>query len=208
MAGLVSFGICAVCGARVSKSAVRAHVQKCLAGTGSGPRGQVLLVRAQPSYAPSYWLSIAVGPAARLQALDDLLRRVWLECCGHLSEFFAGDREPVGMNRRITDVLGTRGSRLGYVYDFGSSTELVISHTAVIEAAPVKGVRVMVRNEAPSWPCDACGQPATVICMECAGPDGVFYCETHARTHKCDSDAMLPVVNSPRMGVCAYTGED
>ena len=71
----------------------------------------------QPVRAPDYWLSIAVGPTARLQALDGLLRRVWLDCCDHLSEFFTGDGQPVSMNRKISDVLGTPGRRLGYVYD-------------------------------------------------------------------------------------------
>lgn len=34
-----------------------------------------------------------------------------------------------------------------------------------------------------------------------------FFCETHAKRHECyNLDMLLPVVNSPRMGVCGYTG--
>jgi len=93
------------------------------------------------------------------------------------------------------------------VYDFGSSTELVVSHTGVIEAAMRERIRVVARNEAPSWPCEVCEQPATVLCVECADGDGGFFCATHASQHGCGEDMLLPVVNSPRMGVCGYTGD-
>jgi hypothetical protein len=35
-----------------------------------------------------------------------------------------------------------------------------------------------------------------------------FYCGAHAESeeHECGEEALLPVVNSPRMGMCGYTG--
>jgi hypothetical protein len=34
-----------------------------------------------------------------------------------------------------------------------------------------------------------------------------FYCEEHAGDHGCeDAEMLLPVVNSPRMGMCGYAG--
>jgi hypothetical protein len=203
-----SFGLCELCGARVGKAAMGRHILKCLEGTSGGARSRVLLVRAQPDGVPMYWLDIAARPDAKLEALDGLLRDVWLECCGHLSEFSSGLRQKVAMTRTVDQVLGQSGSRLGYVYDFGSSTELVVSHSGVIEAAPEKGVRVVGRNEAPTWPCDVCGQPARMLCVECVYDGRGFCCETHAPEHPCGEDMLLPVVNSPRMGVCGYTGED
>jgi hypothetical protein len=154
-----------------------------------------------------FWLDIAARREAKLKDVDALLRRVWLECCGHLSEFYGNHRETVSKNRRIDEVLAVTGSRLGYVYDFGSSTELLVSHLGVIQAAPVKAARIVARNEAPSWSCDVCGQPATMVCVECANGGGGFCCETHALKHGCGEDMLSPVVNSPRMGVCGYTGE-
>jgi hypothetical protein len=201
-----SFGICELCEARVGKAAMGPHLRKCLAATNGGARSRVLLLRAQPAGAPMFWLDIAARPDAKLKDLDGLLRRVWLECCGHLSEFYGSSHDEVSLTRKIDEVLGSTGSRLGYVYDFGSSTELVVSHSGVIEARPVKGVRLVARNEAPSWPCDACDQPATMVCRECADSGGGFCCDTHALEHPCGEDLLLPVVNSPRMGVCGYTG--
>ncbi len=37
---------------------------------------------------------------------------------------------------------------------------------------------------------------------EAANP---FVCATQAARHPCGDQALLPVVNSPRMGVCAYS---
>ena len=202
-----SFGICELCGTRVGKVAMRSHVRKCLQGTAGGSLSQALILRAQAAGTPMFWLDIAAKPAAKLEALDGLLRHVWLECCGHMSEFYEGSRNKVSMGRRLDDVLGSPGDRLGYVYDFGSSTELVVNHADVIDAVAAQGIRVVARNEAPVWPCDECGQPAAKVCVECANMDGGFFCAPHAEKHPCGEEMLLPVVNSPRMGVCGYTGE-
>lgn len=207
MARQSSFGACVLCGARAGKAAMGRHVRACL-GERSGSAGsRTLLVRVQPPGAPMFWLDVAAGPGAKLQDLDGLLRRVWLECCGHLSEFYRGPRDKVPMNRTIDEVLGTAGTRLGYVYDFGSSTELIVSHAGVVEAAPVKKVQVVARNEALMWRCDVCSEPATALCAECADGEGGFCCAAHASKHPCGEDMLRPVVNSPRMGVCGYDGE-
>ena len=34
-----------------------------------------------------YWLHIEMKGTANLFALDNFLRGIWLECCGHLSQF-------------------------------------------------------------------------------------------------------------------------
>ena len=187
-----------------------AHLRKCapdrLGGKGRLP-SQVLLLRVQASGPPMYWLDLAAPATAKLKYVDMRLRHVWLECCSHLSEFYRGRYDEVSMNARIGDVLGGAQSRLGYVYDFGSSTELTVSRSAVIEAPSPKGVQIVARNEAPVWPCDVCEQPATAVCTECIYEDRGFLCPAHASEHECGEEMLLPVVNSPRMGVCAYTGE-
>jgi hypothetical protein len=39
--------------------------------------------------------------------------------------------------------------------------------------------------------------------MEC----DEFYCDKCLTKHECGDEMSLPVVNSPRMGVCGYCGE-
>ncbi|MBI5416950.1 hypothetical protein HZA55_03240, partial [Candidatus Poribacteria bacterium] len=47
---------------------------------------------------------------------------------------------------------------------------------------------------------------ATKVCSECIYDDKGWVCDDHADTHECGEDMLLPVVNSPRIGVCAYSG--
>ena len=206
MANPTSFGNCQLCGARVRKAAMARHLVKCIEASSDGVRGRVVLLRAYQTGSPTYWLHVAARREAKLAELDRLLRDVWLECCGHLSEFYDRGRESLNMKTRVDDVLGMVGSQLGYVYDFGSSTELVISHVAAIEAVAPKKPRVVGRNEAPTWPCEVCDEPATSVCADCSNDGSGFCCEKHAVEHACGEEMLLPVVNSPRMGVCGYTG--
>ena len=53
------------------------------------------------------------------------------------------------------------------------------------------------------FPCSSCGKKADYIDTETYED---FYCEDCAE--KQDEDYLLPIVNSPRMGVCAYCGDE
>lgn len=207
MATQSSFGICEVCGSRSGKAAMPAHLRKCLPRAGDVATVDGLLIRVQATGARMFWIDCAARVDANLKHLDTLLRRTWLECCGHLSEFSAGNRRRIGMSVSIDKALTSAGNRVAYEYDFGSTTALVISHSGYVEAALGKPVRVVARNEPPVWACDTCGQPATDICTQCQYDERGFCCAQHATSHECGADMLLPVVNSPRMGVCGYTGE-
>ncbi len=201
------FGICQGCSMRVGKAAMTAHLRKCLPGGATGVRSKALLIRAHASGAPMFWLDCTVTPKAKLKDLDRLLRRTWLECCGHLSEFYGAGRRKVSMSMTIGQALGLARNSLNYEYDFGSTTALVITLSGAVEAAAGKPIRVVARNEPPTWRCEVCDQPATRICAECVYQGRGFCCPAHATTHACGDEMLLPVVNSPRMGVCGYTGE-
>jgi hypothetical protein len=206
MAKRGSFGICGACGSRKAKGAMVGHLLECLPVhlAGSMP---LLLLRAQANGIPMFWIDFAAKPLARLKDVDRLLRDTWLECCGHMSEFYVSPHRKVSMNTKLSEAFGTTGERLGYVYDFGSSTELVLSLSGTAEGASKDIVRLVARNEPPTWPCDECGQPATAVCTQCLYEGKGFCCMTHGSSHGCGEEGLLPVVNSPRMGVCGYTGE-
>jgi len=71
-----------------------------------------------------YWLYAAVPVESTLKDLDRFLRRIWLECCGHMSEFRSG-RIPVPKSTCIG--LFDENEKLLHEYDFGDTTELKIT---------------------------------------------------------------------------------
>lgn len=207
MARPSSFGNCELCGSRIGKSSMALHLRKCLPREGDVATVEALLIRVQAPGAPMYWMDCAVRIDTNLKQLDTLLRRRWLECCGHLSEFSAGKRRRIGMSVSIEKALALGGNRFDYEYDFGSTTALVVSALGPVEVALAKSIRLLARNEPPIWACDECGAPASEVCTQCQFDEGGFCCAKHATRHECGPDMLLPVVNSPRMGVCGYTGE-
>jgi hypothetical protein len=100
------------------------------------------------------------------------------------------------------------GQKFSHEYDFGSTTYLdlkVMSEREGIVADEDDPVKVMARNVPPTILCRVCGQPATRVA---AG--GYYDVETNAYCSTCtgEDEDFLPVVNSPRVGVCGYTGEE
>lgn len=224
-------GACALCGYESSKAGVTRHLKSCPGAhdSATGKATKLRQIRVADAYSSLYWLDLEIKESATFADLDVFLREVWLECCGHLSAFelAVGDRErhrytvdyPLGdpdwqnpdertMNVKVGEVLSP-GLKFTYEYDFGSTTELTLEVRAEragqIGRAPL---RLLARNDAPSWPCRACGEAATQVDTEAMyDEESPFYCDRHAEAQG-DEGMFLPVVNSPRMGVCAYTGPE
>ena len=227
-------GTCVLCGEEVTRRAAPRHLAMCAPAHDqtSGPVQRALQIRATAPGLPAYWLDIEVRADARLDALDSFLRRTWLECCGHLSAFdvgiakyfsrgydfdvvrgftgFGRNRTPErSMSVRVGDAMPPVGEPFEYEYDFGSTTRLRFKVTGErIGRLGRPAVRLLARNTAPAWPCALCGAPASLVCTFCFGDESAFACAKHRREHACgEEEGFLPVVNSPRMGVCGYTGE-
>lgn len=184
-----------------------------------GEPTELFHVRVQSSI-PMYWLDLEAEATSTLFDLDQFLREIWLECCGHMSAFQLGGvqyqvyvGEPFGflqeqrdMEVELTEILQP-GVEFEYTYDFGCSTCLRLRVVGRRQGVPESPLTLLARNEPPEWPCGLCGQPATELCSSCLS-EGVaaFWCAEHCREHACGAEALLPVTNSPRMGVCAYEG--
>jgi hypothetical protein len=114
----------------------------------------------------------------------------------------------INLTHKIEDVF-TPGTELIYQYDFGSTTELTLKAIDYCDGTTERNKRVQVvaRNAQPVVRCDECnGEPAVQICTECQWDERGWLCEKCSQTHECDDEMFLPVVNSPRTGVCGYTG--
>ncbi len=98
------------------------------------------------------------------------------------------------------------GQKFFYTYDFGSSTNLNLRIVSEREALvnPKDAVTLLARNLAPEFKCSVCDAPATLIFGGAWG-DGNAYCKKHAKKYEGEG-LLLPIVNSPRVGVCGYEG--
>ena len=199
------------------------HVDKCIerkafGKTTENPKASLFHIVVQGRYAPEYWLHLEVVANTKLKNLDSFLRNIWLECCGHLSAFNIGGRryvsdmaeseyEEKSMNVKIGSVLGP-GMSFIHEYDFGTTTELALKVLSDREGEPMnKSIQIMARNNPPLIVCSLCGKAATQVCAQCIYEGKGWLCDKCASEHECGEEMLLPVVNSPRVGMCGYTGD-
>jgi hypothetical protein len=166
----------------------------------------------QDAWSADFWLHLEMNGNASLKDLDCYLRAIWLECCGHLSQFSVGGRsgEEIPMSRRIERVFKP-GVELTHIYDFGTSSETLVKAIDVREGRPLTRhpIYLMARNKMPEAVCAECGEPAGWLCMECLteGDEWITLCEKHAQEHPHeDYGEPTRLVNSPRLGMCGYDG--
>ncbi len=161
-----------------------------------------------------FWLHIEMKASSKLSDLDKFLRDIWLECCGHLSQFIIDrqsympsyadlrEMEAKSMGVQLSKVLYVK-DKFQYEYDFGSTTYLTGQVFSERQGELKEKVRILARNRIPEEVCTECEKPATRFCTECQE----FYCLECLSDHECGDEMALPLVNSPRMGECGYTGE-
>ena len=176
-------------------------------------------------------MNLLADAEATLYDLDRFLRDIWLECCGHLSEFEFNDTRYISYEEdddmgfgffamppsesmhqtELRSVLPV-GASFRHNYDFGSTTELegrIVSERkgAWTTDSPV---RLLARNLQPQYECSECGELAAWLCPFCVWEGGGLFCHACGQDHECpeggDWDMLMPMVNSPRTGVCGYTG--
>lgn len=207
-----SKGTCLFCKSTFNKSAITKHLQSCIK---KGQIGEKSIEKTSTSSIffhllveghglREYLMHLKVSGSASFRVLDSFLRKTWLECCGHMSAFSIGP-DKVNMSKKLEDVLRP-GMKLIHEYDFGSTTELLLTVISEFEAhIEKKKVEILARNDPPEIKCSHCDNLATHICVEC-DYDNCWLCDDCAGDHECGEDMLLPVVNSPRTGVCGYVG--
>ncbi len=214
-----SEGFCKLCRQNVEGEKISGHLSECRKKLlKADEQKPIKMMHILVDGGSPYWLQIAVWDGVKLSDIDSFLRRAWLECCGHLSAFringesyedqsmempglpFESKRRP--MNVKLHKVLQV-GSVFQHEYDFGSTTTLELEVLDVFPASiQPKPVTVLAHNLPPKIECRSCKAPATQICS-C---DSTCLCDKCAPGHECGEEMMLPLVNSPRTGVCGYCG--
>ncbi|MDR2424422.1 MAG: hypothetical protein LBD59_06825 [Prevotellaceae bacterium] len=208
-----SEGKCLFCGKIFARTGISRHLKIELEKlTADKPAGQSFLVKVEtdPRWGKTpYFLSLWVDGDATMKDIDTFLRKIWLECCGHLSRFLlpsankgdamnlnsllktftqphikTGKHGEIAMNRKVNTVFYP-DLKLDYQYDFGSTTELQLT---VIDEYPVKADKKVVllsRNEPPKMLCNRCNKaPATQYCTGCVQDGEGLLCNKCAKKHE------------------------
>lgn len=227
-------GDCVYCGGEMTANRSTRHLQTCAerrrvieqADAGGEATRVMFHLKVRDSAGLGYWLHLEMQDDAILDDLDHYLRRIWLDCCDHLSAFTIEGRryrqllvEPLyleaehAMDVSVGRVFGT-GLKMSHEYDFGSTTELAIEVVDQRRGKPTTKhpIALMARNEHRPPRCGICENPARFICLDCLHDgDEVspgYLCEKHVAAHEDHAEfgGPMPIFNSPRTGVCGYGG--
>lgn len=222
--------------AAMSRHLAKCVLQESVPSASGRQRKQrdVFHLRVEGRYLSEFWLHVEMAAESEVAALDGFLRHIWLECCGHCSTFrfpepatahaakkglsleaLFADFDMGAMVRKEQEImdssLGSRvkvGDVFDYEYDFGSTTELRLKVISQREGIIKRNeVRLLARNLPPEILCE-CGQPAEWVCGNCSWELEGWLCKKCSKRHPCGDEMFLPVVNSPRVGVCAYCGPE
>jgi hypothetical protein len=213
-------GRCGFCGRELTRSGLTKHLRSCsqraeaIAASNQSPRREQVIyhLHVQDAWQGYYWLHLEMNGSATLEDLDHYLRMIWLECCGHLSRFSQGGwrGEEISKNRRA-DKTFKLGVELTHIYDFGTSSETLIKVIDTRTGKPLTDhpLYLMARNNLPRVSCTECDEPTSWLCLECIyelEQPGTL-CDQHAKAHPHENyGEPIPFVNSPRVGMCGYTG--
>ncbi|MDI9470250.1 MAG: hypothetical protein QM296_08590 [Bacillota bacterium] len=232
-------GRCRYCNKEFTRTGIIRHLASCKVRAEKLPsddKGQTtgyfeLLLTGR--YDRDYWLVIEMDERLDLADLDHFIRNIWVECCDHLSAFYidGGSYDSAygevatwrenshSMHTRLKKLLHV-GQEFLYEYDFGSTTELLISVKDYRRGAKQQEkLSILARNNPPEILCSTCEKEAAAwVYMGHFDDDKPFICESclemRRQEESCDEEAeyfedyLLPVCNSPRMGVCGYTGSE
>jgi len=211
-------GTCTYCQLEITRSGATKHLDACAkrqevidASNAQGGKAETLFhLRAQDAYVGSFWLDLEMRSFATLADIDYYLRVIWLDCCGHMSQFSVGGwkGEEIPMSRKVHDVFQP-GIDLTHIYDFGTSSETLIKVVGAREGRPTtkRPIALMARNLMPEETCIKCERPAKWFCQQCVCEDDSpgLLCDEHAENHPHeDYGDPAPLVNSPRVGMCGY----
>lgn len=215
-----SRGTCAYCGQEMAKSGVTKHLSACPkrqatldeAERKKGKSETLYHLRVLDAWRGEFWLDLEMRGSGTLKDLDFYLREIWLECCGHMSQFSVGGwrGDEIPMKRRIDEIFKP-GVELTHIYDFGTESQTLVKAVGTREGKPTtaRPIALMARNLMPEAECIECKKPAAWLCNECLIEEEVWgaLCEEHAKTHPHDDyGEPIPLVNSPRLGMCGYEG--
>jgi len=208
---LISEGKCIYCEQLLSQKEIGKHLAKHLADKEKADIKSTnqtychILVETGP-----YFLHLLVKGNSKMIKLDTFLRDIWLECCDHLSEFRQKNLE-IDMDDKVLKIFEPK-IKIIHEYDYGSTTRLDLKALKLYQLNLKDTIILLSRNEPFKIMCSTCKKELAVnMCTVCGWDSDSYFCKKCSKKHEkvCadfEDYASMPMVNSPRMGVCGYMG--
>jgi len=208
---LKSEGKCLYCNQLFSQKEIGKHLAKHLADMEKSVKTTTTQTYCHIEVdASDYFIHLLVKGDANMKIIDSFLKDIWLDCCGHLSGF-GHNNFKVSMSHKVVDVFEPR-IKIFHDYDFGTTTRVFLKGLKTYQLNHKENLILLSRNEPLKLMCATCKKkPAENVCTTCWYDDYSYFCESCSEKHEkeCEDFAdysSMPVVNSPRMGECGYTG--
>lgn len=205
-------GKCYYCNKELTEKTIKRHMKNCdemkkkieeLSYQDKKQRNQFMISIKSKYDKNEYCIYLSIDENLSLLHIDQFLRDVWLECCGHLSAFKIKGKiyQDYSMDTRIKDILAVN-EKFEYEYDFGSTTELILEVVDIIEVpASFSQIEIIARNNEVTHYCEICNAEAEYFNYE----NNQWECKKCIDKNN-DMIAKFDYCNSPRDGICCYGG--
>jgi len=162
------------------------------------------IITIKPKYDGSeYCIYLSIAGTLGLVHIDQFIKDIWVECCGHLSGFTIRGKfyQDHSMNTKLNDILDS-DEKFEYEYDFGSTTHLILEVVDIIQVpSSFSEIEIIARNHEIKHECEICGAEAKYFNYE----KDEWECE-NCIDEDDDMISQFDYCNSPRDGVCGYEG--
>jgi hypothetical protein len=162
-----------------------------------------------------YFIYAIIGKKCTFTNIDNFLKEIWCECCGHLSEFREFHDAPakkIGKSTKITNY--EVGDRFMYEYDFGTTTTIFGEILEILDGEENnKKIELVKQNDQPQFSCVVCKKDAEYfyngscpfLCEECKNKFKKLMKKTDdVESNDEDFTNITELSNSPRVGLCGY----
>ncbi|MCE5219832.1 MAG: SEC-C domain-containing protein [Clostridium sp.] len=203
---------CYYCNKELTERTIKRHMKTCSEmkkiidekGINDKEKRNQFIIAIKPKYAGNeYCIYLSIDGTLGLIYIDQFIRDIWVECCGHLSGFRIKGKfyQEYSMNAKLNDILNI-DEKFEYEYDFGSTTHLILEVVDIIQVpSSFSQIEIIARNNEIKHECEICGAEAKYFSYE----KDEWECESCIDKDD-DMISKFDYCNSPRDGVCGYDG--
>ena len=203
--------ICKFCDGKFGSKQIINHRRECLSNFYKDKKGYLISMYSYGISGQIYELYIIVNKGCKLHDIDMLLKKIWCECCGHLSMFelcVDGDNgyeeKEISKKTKLTNY--EIGAKIMYTYDMGTTTTVFIEIIKELKGKINSDniIELVYRNDKPLIKCKKCRKKAKFL------KEGIPFCHSCSKcsdseSNDSDNYDLAKIVNSPRAGVCGYS---